>query len=89
MGKHEPPGRIHGRVVRASNGQPIARASVRVWDDISAIDLQRSNSRGKFTSRLLFAGTYKVEAQCEDGVGSVDGVEVKLGETTEVTVVIR
>lgn len=89
MGKHEPPGRIHGRVLRAEDRQPVARASVRVWDDIVAIDLQRSNSRGEFTSRLLFAGTYKVEAESEDGIGSVNDVEVRLGETTEVTVLIR
>lgn len=88
MGQHQPPGRIHGRVVRAKDGAPVAKASVRIWDDIVAIDLQATNARGKFTSRLLFAGSYKVEAESEGEVGSVANVEVKLEQTSNVTIEI-
>lgn len=86
MSQHEPPGRIHGRVVRAADGTPVAKAFVRVWDDIAAIDLQTTNARGEFTSRLLFAGQYRVEVEQDGSVGTVDGVEVALQQTTNITV---
>lgn len=88
LGQHQPPGRIHGRVVRAADGTPVPKASVRVWDDIVAIDLQTTNARGEFTSRLLFAGSYKVEAEYEGEAGSTEAVEVHLQRTTSVTVKI-
>lgn len=88
MNQHQPPGRIHGHVVRSTDGQPVAKASVRVWDDIVAVDLQRTNSKGKFTSRLLFAGTYKIEAEYDGNIGTVDNVQVELAETTNVTIPI-
>lgn len=86
MNEHEPPGRIHGRVVCAKDGRPLPKASVRVWDDIVAIDLQTTNARGEFTSRLLFAGTYKVEAEYDGRLGTVAQIEVALKQTTNIVV---
>src|SRR5690606_8311346 len=86
--QHKPPGRIHGRVVDGA-GRPVPKASVRVRDDMAVVDLQTTNVSGAFTSRLLFAGRYRVEAQLGDRLGAVDGVEVELGETTAVTVKIN
>lgn len=85
MNHHEPPGRIHGQVLDTA-GSPVAKAYVRVWDDVAAVDLQTTNARGQFTSRLLFAGKYRVEAEHDGHRGAVDGVTVALNETTEVTV---
>lgn len=88
MSQHQPPGRIHGHVIDAQ-GQPVPTASVRVHDDIVVIDLQTTNRRGEFTSRLLFAGRYRIEAEHEGRKGVVDNVEVRLGETTPVTVKLQ
>lgn len=88
MGQHQPPGRIHGRVIDEA-GQPVPRASVRVRDDIVIVDLQTTNQRGEFTSRLLFAGEYSVEVEYKGRCGSVDGVAVTLGETTPVTIPLQ
>lgn len=88
MGQHKPPGRIHGQVINAATGQPVPKASVRVHDDIVVIDLQTANSRGEFTSRLLFAGSYRVEAESDGLRGAVDDVEVALGHTTMVTIIL-
>ena len=85
MNQHKPPGRIHGHVMDAS-GRPVPKASVRVHDDMAVVDLQTTNVRGEFMSRLLFAGRYRVEAQSDGLLGAVDGVEVRLGETTNVVV---
>lgn len=81
---HQPPGRIHGRVVDTATGQPVADASVRIRDDLAIVDLQRTNQRGEFMSRLLFAGAYVVEAEHEGRVAAADGVVVRLAETTNV-----
>lgn len=89
MGKHEPPGRIHGEVVSAATGEPIPQAFVRIFDDVVVIDLQRTNSRGRFTSRLLFADEYRLEIQHDDTTTVVDGVRVNLAETTNVTVQVK
>lgn len=86
MGQHEPPGRIHGQVVNAADGKPVPKASVRVHDDIVVIDLQTTNTRGEFTSRLLFAGRYRIEVEHDGRQSSVDDVEVELGRTTTVTI---
>lgn len=81
---HKPPGRIHGRVVDAVTGEPVAGAAVRIRDDIVVVDLQTTNRRGEFTSRLLFAGTYDVEVEHEGRLASAFAV-VKLDETTTVS----
>lgn len=88
VSQHQPPGRIHGLVIDAQ-GQPVPKASVRVHDDIVVIDLQTTNRRGEFTSRLLFSGRYTVEAEHEGRKGIVEDVEVRLDETTSVTVTLR
>lgn len=88
MRQHKPPGRIHGRVLRTDDGTPVTRASVRVRDEFVTVDLQTTNSRGQFTSRLLFAGMYTVEAESDGKTGAVDKVEVVLGQTTDVTITI-
>lgn len=69
-----------------AEGRPVPKASVRVHDDIVVVDLQTTNVRGEFTSRLLFAGRYRVEARHEGRVGAVGDVEVNLGETTTVRI---
>ncbi|MBO8142702.1 MAG: carboxypeptidase regulatory-like domain-containing protein [Firmicutes bacterium] len=82
MTQHLPPGRIHGRVVWAIDGQPVAGASVRVLDDGVVVDLQWTNAAGEFTSRLLFAGRYRIEAERDGARGATDGIAVELGRTT-------
>lgn len=89
MGQHQPPGRIHGLVIDEASGQPVPKASVRVRDDIVIVDLQTTNQRGEFTSRLLFAGEYSVEVEYKGRRGSIDGVTVTLGETTTVTIPLQ
>lgn len=85
VNRPEPPGRIHGHVTTA-DGRPIAGASVRIVDDGIVVDLQTTNEHGEFTSRLLFAGRYRIEVVADGIAAVVDGVEVKLGRTTPVTV---
>jgi hypothetical protein len=83
---HQPPGRIHGRVVDAATGEPVADASIRIHDELAVVDLQTTNRRGEFMSRLLFAGTYAVEVQHGDRTARVDDVVVRLAETTRVEI---
>src|SRR5690606_33471488 len=85
VNRPEPPGRIHGHVTTA-DGRPIAGASVRIVDDGIVVDLQTTNEHGEFTSRLLLAGRYRIEVVADGIAAVVDGVEVKLGRTTPVTV---
>jgi len=85
VNRPEPPGRIHGRVTTA-DGRPLAGASVRIVDDGIVVDLQTTNEHGEFTSRLLFAGRYRVEVVANGLAAAVDGVEVSLGRTTPVAV---
>lgn len=85
MSRPEPPGRIHGNVTSA-DGRPVKGASVRIIDDGIVVDLQTTNDHGEFTSRLLFAGRYRLEVVTDGVSGTVDGVEVNLGRTTAVTI---
>lgn len=85
MSRPEPPGRIHGHVTSA-DGRPVKGASVRIIDDGIVVDLQTTNDHGEFTSRLLFAGRYRLEVVTDGVSGTVDGVEVNLGRTTAVTI---
>ncbi|OUN01389.1 MAG: hypothetical protein BAA04_06035 [Firmicutes bacterium ZCTH02-B6] len=59
---------------------------MRIIDDGIVVDLQTTNDHGEFTSRLLFAGRYRLEVVTDGVSGTVDGVEVNLGRTTAVTI---
>ncbi|MFS8543149.1 MAG: carboxypeptidase-like regulatory domain-containing protein [Limnochordales bacterium] len=85
MSHAKPPGRIHGRVI-THDGRPVPGASIRIVDDGIVVDLQRTNDRGEFTSRLLFAGRYRIEVIANGVRGALDDVEVILGRTTTVEV---
>lgn len=87
MSHAEPPGRIHGRV-KSSDGRPLPGAFIRIVDGGIVVDLQKTNQQGEFTSRLLFAGRYRIEVVADGISGSLDNVEVVLGRTTSVEVVV-
>ncbi|HEY8417754.1 MAG TPA: carboxypeptidase-like regulatory domain-containing protein [Limnochordales bacterium] len=87
MSHAEPPGRIHGRV-KTPDGRPVPGASIRIVDDGIVVDLQKTNQQGEFTSRLLFAGRYRIEVIADGTRGALDGVEVVLGRTTTVEVLV-
>jgi len=87
VNRPEPPGRIHGHVT-APDGRPLPDASVRVVDNGVVVDLQTTNEHGEFTSRLLFAGIYRVEVVTDGLQGFLDEVEVELGRTTHVRLTV-
>lgn len=89
MPKTEPPGRIQGRAVLAGSGEPAVGASVRVLMDGVITDVKTTNRNGEFTSRLLFAGRYRVEVVHGEMRGFSDDVDVAFGETSEVEVTVR
>lgn len=86
-------GSVHGTVVRASDGAPIARGvvSVHIAQDSTEqlgplLATTRSEEDGEFTASFLRPGRYQLVAgDLERSVTSTTGVvEVKAGETTEV-----
>lgn len=87
MIQHDPPGRIQGNVV-TQDGEPLAKASVRVMVDDVIVDAKRTNTRGRFNSRLLFKGTYNVEVESDEFFGREDGVEVNFDEVTKIHITV-
>lgn len=61
-------------------------ASIRIIDAGIVVDLQKTNGHGEFTSRLLFAGRYRIEVIADGTRGFLDDVDVVLGRTTVVDV---
>src|SRR5690606_21838284 len=64
-----PPGRISG-ICQRETGEPLAGLRVNVYgpDDI-LVDTQKTDGRGRYATRLLFSGKYRVELRrFPDGV---------------------
>lgn len=81
-----PPGRIVGQVFTADSKQPVPNASVRVLDGDIIVDAKKTNNKGMFNSRLLFAGRYRIEVDNGGMRGAIDDVEVRLDEITRVEI---
>lgn len=79
----KPPGRITG-TCRTAAGAPVAGLRVNVFSpDGIVVDTQLTDARGRYSSRLLYEGIYRVQVgPTARGPLRVQQCEVRLGETT-------
>lgn len=80
-----PPGRITGEC-RTPSGQPLAGLRINVFStDGVIVDTQVTGANGRFATRLLYAGPYRVEARVPgQGLSATEECRVELGEITRV-----
>lgn len=81
----KPPGRISGTCL-TPEGEPLRQARINVFssDDV-LMDTQLTDAAGRYTTRLLFAGRYRVELRIPDlAYRQSQECEVHLGEVTRV-----
>lgn len=80
-----PPGRITGEC-RTPSGKPLAGLRINVFStDGIVVDTQVTGANGRFATRLLYAGPYRVEARApQRGLTVTRECRVQLGEITRV-----
>lgn len=80
-----PPGRITGEC-RTPSGQPVAGVRINVFSaDGIIVDTQVTGANGRFATRLLYEGPYRVEARVpRRGVSATRECRVQLGEIARV-----
>jgi len=89
----EKAGRVEG-VVRGTDGQPVARASVFFRDEdghlVSAVASTTTDATGRFEHDALAPGTYLVSVRADEHASNDEAaVTVRSGETSEVELAVE